>query len=162
MILLGILILLLSFPLAQGPVAVIHLQGSQTIWDRNAADLDSVVVTVDGGGDDAYLYPPESFAGSDLWFEQEHKSERFHPQHGARLALGGSAEAGYLGCSKAVYAKGAIRIGDMPVGIHICVRTNEGRYAEMRIDAFDRKKKIISFTFTTWVKNDSDTIYQPR
>jgi hypothetical protein len=156
------ILVLLSLPFLQGQTPGVHLQGSQKIWNRGAADLDNYVVQVDNGNDDPYLYPPDSFDGSDFWYEVEHKTERLHPQHGARLAVGGTDESGFLGCSGAVYLKGAIRISDSPVGLHICVRTNEGRYSEIRIDAIDQKNKTISFSFTTWKKNEADTTYQPR
>jgi len=154
---------LLGIPLPQGTAVGIHSQGKLFMMDRYAADLDEgdQWIQIDGY-DDSYPNPPMSFKGSDFWYEWERKSEYLHPQHGARLARGGAAEAGFLGCSKAVYAKGAIRIDDLPVGSHICVHTNEGRFAEMRIEAFDKKEKTIWFTYTTWKKDDSDSTYQPH
>ena len=155
--------LLLSIPLPQEAPTGVHASAKRTLIDREATDVDArgTEVLIDESND-GVLRSPLSFEGSDFWYGWDGKAERLHPQHGARLAKGGSAEAGYLGCSKAVYAKGAIRIDDLPIGSHICVHTNEGRYSELRIESFDRGKKTLSFTFTTWVKNDSDSTYQPR
>jgi hypothetical protein len=155
-------LVLFGFPLVQGSAVGIHLQGSKTIWDRWAVDLDVDYTLIDDSNDDSPPDPAMSFEGSDFWFGWDGKAERLHPQHHAKLAKGSSAELGFLGCSKATYAKGEIRIDDLPVGSHICVHTNEGRYSELRIESFDRKKKTITISFTTWVKNSSDSIYQPR
>ncbi|HEV3219978.1 MAG TPA: hypothetical protein VGZ48_09415 [Candidatus Acidoferrales bacterium] len=155
--------LILSIPLPQNTTPDFHFQGKRTLIDRDTTDLDDGLnETLIDESNDGILRSPLSFDGSDFWYGWDGKAERLHPQHGAQLARGGTAEAGYLGCSKAIYAKGVIRIDDLPVGSHICVHTNEGRYAEMRIESFDRKKKTISFTFTTWKKNESDTTYQPH
>jgi hypothetical protein len=157
------LLALLTLPLPQGGDVGIHAQATRTLIDREAEDVDlGGISTLIDESNDGILRSPMSFNGSDFWFGWDGKAARLHPQHGAQLVRGGAAEAGFLGCSRASYAKGEIRIDDLPVGSHICVHTNESRYSELRIVSFDRKKKTFSFTFTTWVKSNSDSIYQPR
>ncbi len=154
-----LLILALNFPLTQTTEGNIRVQHKWFLYDRAAADLDGYTqrITVDGD-EDRFREPPMSFKGSDFWYEYGYKFQTLHPQHGARLAKGGGAEAGFVGCSKATYAKKAIRIDDLPVGSHVCVRTSDGRYAEMRIEGFDRKGKSFTFSYTTWKKDGSDAV----
>jgi hypothetical protein len=151
-----------TLSLPQDAANTIRFQGKWNIGDREAVDLDvgdsgGIMTRIDGP-DEPFREPPMSFKGSDFWYEFEYKFQRLNPQHGARLARGRAAEAGLAGCSKATYAKGTIRIDDLPVGSHICVHTNEGRYSEMRIEEFDRKRKSFSFTYSTWKKDASDPV----
>jgi hypothetical protein len=114
--------LILSIPLPQNTTPDFHFQGKRTLIDRDTTDLDDGLnETLIDESNDGILRSPLSFDGSDFWYGWDGKAERLHPQHGAQLARGGTA--------------------DLPVGSHICVHTNEGRYAEMRIESFDRKKR---------------------
>src|SRR5580658_5736930 len=88
--------LILSIPLPQNTTPDFHFQGKRTLIDRDTTDLDDGLnETLIDESNDGILRSPLSFDGSDFWYGWDGKAERLHPQHGAQLARGGTAEAGY-------------------------------------------------------------------
>ena len=50
------------------------------------------------------------------------------------MSVGGSTPRGYLGCAAASYSSGRVN-AFATVGRYVCVKTNAGRIAEVRINA---------------------------
>jgi hypothetical protein len=132
----------------------VRKQGKLDIHEYCSVDLDvgaSVCnVIVDGDGTEPPTHPRGK--AYDLWLQRNGKALYFVPQNGAVLAIGDLKEAGFQGCGVAQYAKGKIRIDDLPRGTHICVRTNEGRYAEMRLEDADLRRGRVVVKYITWEK----------
>jgi hypothetical protein len=118
-----------------------------------AVDLDSGVclcmVTLDGDGTEGPSHP----AGKDDDFRFEPDGSRLYlqPRHGALLAKPTHVVSGLTGCRAAQYSKGRLRVDGLPTGFSICVRTNEGRYAEVRLEeAIRAGTERVLFSYTTW------------
>lgn len=140
--------------LLAGASGSVHKQGKLDIDADCSVDLDKgardCMVTLDGDGTDPRIHPHGK--AYDFWLQRNGKALHLIPQHGAALAIGDLKEAGFQGCALAQYAKGKIRIDDLPRGTHICVRTNEGRYAEMRLEESGLRSDRVAVTYVTWEK----------
>ena len=91
-------------------------------------------------------------AGGDIWFQAVTATERYlTPRGGAGMSISGRRNRGLAGCSTARYSTGRISIRDIPVGTYVCVRTNEGRTAEFRVNArVGPSPGTLRIGYTTW------------
>ncbi len=148
-----ILFLLSGLPWGQAGAERVHKKGSISVENWRAFDLDEGASSSEKCIDCDYSgLEPAGFIGSDFWFEAFGKRRYLHSQHKARFSKGIATNAGYAGCAAATYVRGRVRVDDLPTGATFCMRTNEGRYAEIRIESYDAKAKILKFLFTTWEK----------
>jgi hypothetical protein len=95
-----------------------------------------------GGGGDA-----------DVWFEAVTAWEMYlTPRNGARMWVGDGSNRNYAGCaSGGPYSGARVALSDVPVGTYICVRTNEGRYSQFRINSISASyPRTLSIGYTTW------------
>jgi hypothetical protein len=129
-------VLLAACALFSATSVQVRRAGQLKIFLHCAVDLDigtwACVVTLDGDGTE----PPSHSAGKNDDFRLEpHGSNLYlHPRNGTLLTTPTPVESGFTGCTTARYAKGRLRVDGLPTGTYICVRTNEGRYAELRVD----------------------------
>lgn len=87
--------------------------------------------------------------GSDLWFAAETMTERYiQPVGAARVALGDGSNRGRDGCRDAAFTTDRIPVSAALVGRYICVRTDEGRTAQIRVNGLDGT--ILRLGYTTW------------
>ena len=99
-----------------------------------AADLDTGAV----GG-----------RGVDIWFRAPTPFRNvIAPLGGARLGLGDGSERGYAGCRAERFSNAEIPLSDLPVGTYVCVRTDEGRLSQFRVNGFTGPRMRIGYT--TW------------
>ena len=147
---LALLIATAVFATSSGQV---RKMGQMRVHLHCEVDLDDgqceCVVVLDGDGRGFPSHP----SGKEDDFRLEPGGSRLYlqPRHGAQFAKGAASEAGLSGCMTAPYAKGRLRVDDLPMGHHICVRTNQGRYAELRIDeAIRRGADRVLLSYTTW------------
>lgn len=99
------------------------------------ADLDSGSVVNDGS--------------SDLWYEAETDVDKFlTPKNGARIAVGDGSNRGYAGCAAESFDDARVPLADMPVGTYVCVKTDEGRISQFRVNGF--MGTTIRLGYTTW------------
>jgi hypothetical protein len=138
------------FSASSGPI---RRAGQLTVNPHCAVDLDRGVcecmVTLDGDGTEFPSHPP----GKDDDFRLEPGGSRLYiqPRHGTLLAKPTSVESGLTGCMAAQYAKARMRVDGFPAGACICVRTNEGRYAELRVDEVIRASaNRVLLSYKTW------------
>lgn len=91
-------------------------------------------------------------AGVDIWFQAE-TAELLYlaPRNGAKLGVGNRRNRGFDGCRAARFTADRVSLRDMPVGSYICVRTNEGRISQFRVNAVSGgSPKTLKLGYTTW------------
>ncbi|MEM9139168.1 MAG: hypothetical protein AAGB15_05000 [Pseudomonadota bacterium] len=90
--------------------------------------------------------------GDDLWFQAETRDLLYLvPRSGARLGVGNRRNRGQSGCARARYSSDRVSLRDIPVGSYICVKTNEGRISQFRVNALSRgNPKTLRIGYTTW------------
>ncbi len=88
----------------------------------------------------------------DLKFEAETRDLLYlTPRNGAQLSVGDRSNRGYAGCSAARYSGNRVSLRDVPVGSYICVRTDQGRISQFRLNAIKPGRvKTLSIGYTTW------------
>jgi hypothetical protein len=118
------------------PAPRTHSTGEREVPQTYVIDLDSGAV---GGG-------------GDIWFHAVTNSELYiEPRGGAQMALGDGSNRGYAGCSGASYSTARAPLSAIPVGTYVCVRTNEGRISQFRMNAISSgTPKTLSIGYTTW------------
>jgi len=111
--------------------------GPITLKQTFLADLDS---NADGN------------ANADIWFQAETATQRYlTPKNGAKLALGDLSNRGLAGCSAAHFSAGRVSLSDIPVGSYVCVKTNEGRISQFRLNGISGAAvKTLQLGYTTW------------
>ncbi|KMW56661.1 Serine/threonine protein kinase [Candidatus Rhodobacter oscarellae] len=114
-----------------------HSTGPLDIPQTYLADLDRGQVTQHG---------------ADIWFQAETASRLYLvPRNGAKLGVGNRRNRGYAGCSGARYSNARVSLGDIPVGSYVCVRTNEGRISQFRVNGLTGgSPKTLKLGYTTW------------
>ncbi|MDX5351383.1 MAG: hypothetical protein LPJ95_11895, partial [Paracoccaceae bacterium] len=123
------------FPLPVEEPPVTYSTGTVDLPQTWRVDLETGAI---GGG-----------AGADLWFRAVTASQRYlQPVGSARLALGDGSNRGRDGCREAAFSTDRISVNAGLVGRYICVRTNEGRTAQIRVNGLDGM--ILRLGYTTW------------
>jgi hypothetical protein len=90
-----------------------------------------------------------SGSGNDLWYHAVTNTEKYiEPINGAKIAIGDFGQHGWDGCKAASFTSAKLAISDAPVGSYICVKTNEGRISEFRVNGFNGTTMKIGYT--TW------------
>jgi hypothetical protein len=129
-------------------VPSIHAQGTLSIPLSFTADLDQ-----------GTLAPQMSAA--DIHFEGFSRTDRTQmfltPVNGARLSVVGTSTPGRSGCATVDLPPGNVSLDRLIVGIYICARTNEGRYAQLRVERMPEPDSVaggpapvIVLEFTTY------------
>ena len=138
----------------QGVERGVHKQGTLELMNNGAVDIDEGRAWTTHCVDCRFQPEPKTkFAGADFWFQVVlGKREYLHPENGAMLASADNKGAGYSGCAAAAYSAKKLRLDTFPAGAAICVRTDAGRYAEIRVESFDAKTTRLSLTYITWEK----------
>jgi hypothetical protein len=93
-----------------------------------------------------------SGGGSDLWFQAVTASERYlTPINGAKIAVGDRTNRGRDGCATASYSTARVPLAAVPVGSYICMKTNQGRTSQFRLNAVTGLAvKNLEMGYTTW------------
>ncbi len=87
--------------------------------------------------------------GADIWYRAVNALQKFIvPINGARIALGDGSNRGFNGCSVASYSNSPVSIWDMPVGTYVCVKTNQGRISQFRLNGYNGT--TMNLGYTTW------------
>ena len=89
---------------------------------------------------------------ADIWFQAETADLLyFVPRNGAKIAVGNRSNRGYDGCAAASFTPERVSLSDMPVGSYICMKTNEGRVSQFRVnDVTPGSPKTVTLGYTTW------------
>ncbi len=120
-----------------GGGAQTHSTGPIELRQTYTADLDTGRV----GGN-----------GADIWFQAETANLLYiTPRNGAQISVGNRSNRGYAGCAAARYTNARASLRDMPPGSYICVKTNQGRISQFRVNAISSgSPKVLSLGYTTW------------
>ncbi len=96
----------------------------------------------------------EAEVDADIWFEAVTATERYVAAwSGAVIANAGSRSVGRDDCAAMALSPTRIPIDDLPVGTYVCVRTNEGRYSQFRVDApVGPSAGRLRISYTTWTR----------
>jgi hypothetical protein len=124
----------------------VHSKGTLGLGANCAYDLDA-------GKDMCWIdLPPQRDEKThDFWFQWDGKRQYFNPRNGAVLAMAGRRAVDLAGCRGAHYRTGRLRVDGLPVGSHICVRTSEGRYADVRFETpVNTEPHEMTISFVTW------------
>ncbi len=127
------------------------------LTDHCSVDLDAAnwecEVILDGDGRESPGYP--GIKGDDFRVVPDGVQFYLQPRHKAQI--GQSGTEGLAGCTSAKYATRRFRVDNLPVGTHICMVTNEGRFAELTIKEHVRIKQkgvppaqAIIFSYRVW------------
>jgi len=124
-------------PLAPAPVT--YKTGPVSLRQTWSVDLDTGTT---GSG-----------AGVDIWFEAVTAAERYLvPRNGASMAIAGNRSINLAGCKAiAGYTRARLPVALFRTGLYVCVRTNEGRYSQFRVNsAAGPSPATMEIGFTTW------------
>lgn len=90
--------------------------------------------------------------GADLWFQAVTSTERYlTPINGAKIAVGDRSNRGRDGCRVASYSTARVPLAAVPVGSYICMKTNQGRTSQFRMNAVTGLAvKNLEMGYTTW------------
>jgi len=92
----------------------------------------------------------EAGSDNDLWYHAVTEDEKYmEPVNGAQIALGPYTQHGYAGCQGVSYTSDPIPLVAAPIGSYICVKTNEGRTSEFRVNGF-MANGTMKIGYTTW------------
>lgn len=91
-------------------------------------------------------------ASGDIWFHAVTATQLYlEPSGGAQMAVGDRSNRGRDGCAAASYSTARAPLSAVPVGSYVCVRTNEGRISQFRVNAISSgSPKTLSLGYTTW------------
>jgi hypothetical protein len=88
-------------------------------------------------------------AGTDIWYEAETAVEKYiTPQNGASIAVGDGSNRGYEGCFEESFSTTRVPLADIPPGTYVCVKTNQGRISQFRVNGF--VGTTMKLGYTTW------------
>jgi len=90
--------------------------------------------------------------GADIWFQAKTSTDLWiTPRNGAWLSVSGNRNRGYDGCRNASWTKHSVNLWDIPVGTYVCVKTNQGRISEFRMNHISGgSPKNLTIGYTTW------------
>lgn len=125
-------------PLPEPPapplVAVTHSTGPIELPQTFQANLDNGNV----GG-----------SGADIWYQAVTALEKYiTPRNGAGIAVGDGSNRGFAGCSVASFSNASVPLASIPTGTYVCVKTNQGRISQFRVNGF--VGTTMKLGYTTW------------
>lgn len=117
--------------------AKLYRSGSLSIKQTYMADLDRGRVTSD--------------STADIWFQAKTAKDRYiTPRNGAQIALAGKRAQGRAGCARMRLSNRRVSLRHATPGNYLCVRTNAGRYSEIRINSIGRSPGKLNIKYHTW------------
>jgi hypothetical protein len=127
---------LLPIPIPLPTTPAVHRGGSVLLAQTYLLDLDTGAV---GGA-------------GDLWFQAATATEFYlTPRNGAQMAVGDRSERGYAGCSAETFSTNRVALSAVPAGSWVCMRTNEGRISQFRVNLIvPGSPRRLNIAYTTW------------
>jgi subtilisin family serine protease len=94
-----------------------------------------------------------SGATADLWFQAETATALYLvPRNGASMWVSSGIARGYAGCSAGTaYSTQRVALSNVPIGSVVCIRTNEGRLSQFRLDRISTNSpRTLGISYVTW------------
>lgn len=91
--------------------------------------------------------------GADVWFQAATATERYlSPVNGAQIAIAGGTSINFSGCQGlGNYTSGRIPLEAFPTGMYVCVKTDQGRISQFRVNtAAGASPGTMEIGYTTW------------
>lgn len=116
-----------------------HRTGALDIPQTYMADLDKGRVAT---------------AGADIWFQAKTARDRYiTPRNGAKIGVAGRRSVNLRGCKSMRLSSRSIPLSSVPVGTYVCVKTDQGRYSQFRVNRdAGRSPGTLHIGYTTWKK----------
>lgn len=87
--------------------------------------------------------------GADLWYHAiTATNRRLEVRNGAQIARGDGSNRGFAGCSTEAFSSAPVPFAQLAVGTYVCVKTNQGRISQFRVNGVTPTSLKIGFT--TW------------
>ncbi|MDH3346721.1 MAG: hypothetical protein OEM02_01285 [Desulfobulbaceae bacterium] len=115
-----------------------HRTGELKIPQTYQADLDQGKITSD--------------KSVDIWFQAKTATDRYiTPRNKALIGVAGTKSINRAGCAALHLSRRSIPLSEIPEGTYVCVKTNEGRFSQFRVNArVGRSPGVLKIGFTTW------------
>lgn len=92
-----------------------------------------------------------AFAGADLhYFAPNLTDLSLVPTNGAAISYTNGSQRGYAGCSSAAFSNTPVATSALTAGDYLCVRTSDGRIAELQVTSIGAILGVLSISYTTW------------
>ena len=73
------------------------------------------------------------------------------PKNGSAIGVGDRSNRGYSGCSTARFTNARVLLRDIPVGSYVCLRTDQGRISQFRVNRISGgSPKSVTIGYTTY------------
>ena len=122
-------------PPQQPPAPVVVSQGGFQLIPQQQVNLDNGAI---GPG------------GADLFYQVVGFTRQLAPINGAQISFTNGAQRGFAGCSAAAFGNGPVLQASLGIGSYVCVRTNQGRVSEFRVDNVGVVLGVLTISYTTW------------
>jgi hypothetical protein len=120
----------------QPPAPVVHSSGNFELTPSFRVNLDTGNLGMNG---------------ADIFYQSVNFTElQLAPVNGAQISYTNGAQRGFAGCSAAAYSNTPVPQAAVAVGHYVCVRTNEGRISEFRVNNIGPVLRVLSISYTTW------------
>ncbi|MFT6658182.1 SH3 domain-containing protein [Maritalea sp.] len=87
--------------------------------------------------------------GADIWYRAVTAVQKYiKPINGAKLAVGDKSNRGFSGCKTEAFSTAQVSIWTLPVGSYVCVKTNQGRISQFRLNGYTGT--TMKLGYTTW------------
>jgi hypothetical protein len=114
----------------------VHASGTFNLSSPFSADFDTGNVT---------------FAGADInYMSPDLINLQIRPVNGAEISYTDGSQRDYAGCWAATYSTTPVQLSTVSPGDYICLKTDQGRITEFRIDNIGALLRILTITYTTW------------
>jgi hypothetical protein len=92
--------------------------------------------------------------GADIWFQAKTATDRYiTPRNGVKIGVAGNRSVNLAGCRSLPLSQSSIPLSAIPVGTYICVKTDQGRYSQFRVNQpVGPSPGKLHIGFTTWKK----------
>tara|TARA_R110000868_G_scaffold80018_48_gene227495 strand:+ start:2315 stop:3109 length:795 start_codon:yes stop_codon:yes gene_type:complete len=90
--------------------------------------------------------------GADIWFQADTPDQLYlAPKNGSAIGVGDRSNRGYSGCSTARFTNARVLLRDIPVGSYVCLRTDQGRISQFRVNRISGgSPKSVTIGYTTY------------
>ena len=97
-----------------------------------------------------------------LYHTEDQENLLLTPLTGVLLGTFGPTEPGLEDCRNALMGPAALPLNDLPIGTHLCYRTNQDRFGWARIDQLNQSDFTLELETLTWALPERSLSQQPH